>query len=147
MPSVVLTVLWVVTRTLTANDCGIRTNLGARAALLTFGFINMRYVVRVKGNRAELTNVLTAVRKTSSASVGDFITAHRTLVASDLDYLDDVRILSVSAHRELNTFSKDRSFFIHTATHRRLIAGNDLLGNVHHILKKLILPCKASYLA
>ena len=53
----------------------------------------------------------------------------------------------ISAHGKLYALIYYRSFLIDTATHRRLVTGDKGLGNVHKILKKLILPRKACNLA
>ena len=107
----------------------------------------MRDVVFVKGQRAFFANVLATVGKTASASVCDLISADGTFITSDLDDLDDVGILSVAADGKLDTLAEDRALLVYTATHRRLVSGNDGLGNVDAVLKKRVVPGKASNLA
>lgn len=107
----------------------------------------MRDMVFVEGQRALLANVLATVGETASAGVCDLVSADGTFIASDLDYLDDVGILSVAADGKLDTLAEDRALLVYAATHRRLVSGNDGLGNVDAVLKEGIVPGKASNLA
>jgi hypothetical protein len=107
----------------------------------------MRNVIVIKGDSSELTNVLAAVSETSATGVGDLISANGTLVASNLNDLDNIRVVFISTHRKLYALSEDRALLIYTATHRRLVTGYGLFGNIHNILKKLILPREACYFA
>ena len=107
----------------------------------------MRYVIVVKGKRTEFTNVLTAVSKTAAASVSYLKAANGTLVASDLDNLNNVGVIPISAKRKLYSLAENCSFLVYTATHGGLFAGNELCGYVEEVLKKLILPRESGYLA
>ena len=97
----------------------------------------------IKGYGTEFADVLATVCKTAAASVRDFVTAYGAFVASDVDNLDDVGVLFVSADRELNAFAENCSFLVYAATHRRFVAGNDLLGDIHHPLEECAVPREA----
>ena len=93
----------------------------------------MRDVLTVKGKRAEFTHVFATVSKTASASGGNFVAAHRALVASDIDDFDDVRIIGISSHSEFDAFAENGAFLIHAATHSRHFAGNDTLWYIDSV--------------
>jgi hypothetical protein len=107
----------------------------------------MRNVIVIKGDSPELTNVLAAVSETTTTGVSNLIATNGTLVASNLNDLDNIRVVFISTHRKLYTLSEDRALLIYTATHRWLVTGHELFGNIHNILKKLILPREACYFA
>jgi hypothetical protein len=107
----------------------------------------MRNVIVIKGDSPELTNVLAAVSKTSATGVSNLIAANGTLVASNLNDLDNIRVVFISTHRKLYALSEDRALLIYTATHCRLVTGYELPRNIHNILKKLIFPRKSRYFA
>ncbi len=71
------------------------------AAFLTFRLVDVRDVILVEGKRAEAADVLAAVCEAAAAGVGHFVTAHRALVACDLDDLDNIGIVAVAAHCDL----------------------------------------------
>ena len=64
----------------------------------------MRHVIFVEGDRAESADVLATVRKATAAGVSDFVAAHRTFVAGDIDNFYDVGVLFVAAHSEFHAF-------------------------------------------
>jgi hypothetical protein len=103
-------------------------------------------VILIKGKSALFTNVLATMRKTSTACIGNLVSANGALVAGDIDNLNNIGIFFVSAHRHLDSLAKDRSFFINTATHCRLFAGYDHLRNIHNVFRKGIIPREASNL-
>jgi hypothetical protein len=100
-------------------------------------------VVLVEADSAAFANVLATVCKTAAASVRYFVTAYGAFVASDVDNLDDVGVLFVSADRELNAFAENCSFLVYAATHCGFVAGNDLLGDIHHTLEECAVPREA----
>jgi hypothetical protein len=104
-------------------------------------------MVVIERNRAELTNILAAVSETTTTGVSNLIAANGTLVASNLNDLDNIRVVFISTHRKLYALSEDRALLIYTATHCRLVTGYELPRNIHNILKKLILPREACYFA
>ena len=59
-----------------------------------------------------------AVCQTSAASVADFDSTDRALIASRFDDFEDVGIVLIAANREFNPFRRDGSFFIDAAPHR-----------------------------
>ena len=128
-------------------DRGIGADLRAGTALDALRLVDMRNVILVEGERALLADVLATVRKTSAAGVCHLVSADGTLVARDLDNLDDVGILSVAADRKLDSLAEDRTLLINTAAHGRLVSGNDRLRNVDAILEQSVVPGKARYLA
>ena len=129
--------------TLTADDGSKGTYLCARAAFLTLALIDMCHVVAVKGQSAKLTNVLAAVCKTAAAGVGDLVAAYGTLIAGDIDDLDDVGVFLIAAHCELNALTKNCALLVYAAAHCGLLTGSQLFGNIYHILQKLIFPRQA----
>jgi hypothetical protein len=137
----------VLAGTLAADDCGVGANLGARATFAAFGFIDVCHVVVVKGESTKLAHVLTTVSQASAAGVGYFISANGAFIASDVNDLNDVGVAFVATHCNFDAFTENGSLLVNTATHGGLLSGSELLGNVHYVLQKLILPRKASYLA
>ena len=127
-------------RAFVVGDCAVRTNLCARAAFFTFCFVDVCDVLAVESKRAEFANVFATVSKTASASGGDFVAAHRTFVASDVDNLDYVGIVLVAAHSEFDSFTQNRAFFVHAAAHRRDFAGNYALWNVDGVFVERTCP-------
>ena len=73
--------------------------------------------------------------------------ADRTLVACDVDDLNDIGIGAVSSHRELHALRKNRPLLIDAAAHGRLIPRYNRLGNIDDVFKKLVTPCKPRDLA
>ena len=86
----------------------------------------MRSLVLVERDGAAAAHVLAAVRKAAAARLGDDMAADRALVAGDLDDFDDIRIMLVAAHCELDALLHDRALLIDTAAHRRLILDDQL---------------------
>jgi hypothetical protein len=102
----------------------------------------MGNVVVIERNRAKLTNILATVSETSAAGIGYFKSSNRTLVASNLNDLDNIRVVFISTHRKLYALSEDRALLIYTATHCRLVTGYELPRNIHNILKQSVIPRK-----
>jgi len=137
----------VLTGTGALYDSGVGADLRAGTALDAFRFVDMRDVVFVEGERALLANVLATVGKAASAGIRDLISADGTLVTGDLDDLNDVGVLSVAADSKLNALAKYCALLINATAHRRLVSGNDDLGNVDAILKQAVVPRKTGDLA
>ena len=133
----------VLAGTLTAYDCGVGADLRAGAALLTLRLIDMCNMVFIKADGTELTNILATVCKTAAAGVGNLVSADGTLVAGDVNNLDDIGVVLVAAHCDLYSLTENSTLLIYAATHCGLLAGCELFGNIHHILKQLVLPCKS----
>ena len=91
-------------RAFVVKNRAVRADFRACAAFFAFCFVDMRHVIFVEGDRAESADVLATVRKATAAGVSDFVTAHRTFVAGDIDNFYDVRVLFVAAHREFHAF-------------------------------------------
>ena len=123
---------------------GVGADSGARAALLAFRLVDMRNVLAVKRECAEAADILTAVGEASAAGVGDFVSAHGTLVAGDVDNLYNVR---VAADSYLDSLAEYRSFFVDTAAHGRRVAGDDGFRYLEKIFKQRVVPCKPRDLA
>ena len=94
----------------------------------------------VEGDGSELSYVLATVSKTTAAGVGHLIAADRTFVAGDLDDLDHVRVVLVSAHSELHALSEDSALLVYAAPGGRLLARRDRLRNIENVLEKLVAP-------
>ena len=135
----------ILTGTLAADDSGEGANLCTGAALTALGLIDMSHVIVVEADSAEFANVLTTVGKTSAAGVGNLVASYGTLVASDLNNLDNVGVVLVTAHSNLYSLAEYRSLLVYAATHSRLVAGNDHLGNIHNVFKKSVFPGKTCY--
>ena len=129
-------------RTLEVLDRAVRTNLRTHTAVYTLGFVNVCNVVFVKGDSTLLTYVFATVSKTAAANVSYLITTYRTFVASSGDNLDDIGVGTVAAHCELYAVVNDRSFLVYAATHGRFVTGNDNIGDIGYVFKKILGPCK-----
>lgn len=101
----------------------------------------MRHMLAVKRDCAELAHVLATMHKTASACARDFIAAHRTLVASNIDDFDDVGVILVSAHGKFDALCKYCAFLIHATAHCGDFPGNDAFGDVYRIGVESVLPC------
>ena len=121
-------------------NCTVRADLGTCSALLALGFIYVRDMILIERNCAETTSVLAAVSKTAAASVGYFVATHRTFVACDVDYFDNVGIGFVPAHGKLHSLGKNGAFFINATAHRGYFSGNNNLGNVNCVFGKRVVP-------
>ncbi len=130
----------VLTGTLAAHDGRIGADLGAHAALHALRLVDVRHMVLVEIERLFLTHIVAAVRQTAAAGLGDFIAAHGTFVAGDVDDLDDVGIVLVAAHRQLDALAHDGALLIDTAAHRRFFSGHDDLRNVEQIFRQRAIP-------
>ena len=137
----------VLAGTLAADYRAKGTDLCARAALSALGLIDMRNVIVIKGNRSEFAHVITTVGKAAAAGAGYLMATNGTLVTSNFYYLYNIGIGFVATNCKLYPLAEDGSFLVHTAAHRWLIAGNYHFGNIDNILKKLVFPRKAGYLA
>ena len=78
---------------------------------------------------------------TAAAGVRHLIAVKRTLVTSNVDHLDHVRIRLISADRELHTFRKNRALFINTTAQRRRFPGHNDLRDLRDMLQKRTVPC------
>ena len=110
----------------------------ALAAFHALRLVDVRSLVLVERDGAAAADVLTAVREAAAAGFRDDVAADRALVAGDLDDFDDVRIVLVSAHRELDAFLHDRALLVDAAAHRRFIL-DDQLRNLIVCGKEVIL--------
>ena len=128
------------------DNCGIRTYLCALTAFNALGFIYMSNVVVVKGNCTTLTHVLTTVGKTSAAGCGNFVTCGRAFIAGDIDNLNNVLVILITAHGDLYTLTENSALLIDTAAHCGVGTGRDDLGYLHDIFKQGIAPRLARYL-
>lgn len=127
-------------RTFLIDDCAVRANLCARTALFALGFVNVRNVLCVERDCAELAHVFASVRKTTAACARHFVSAHRALVASDVDHFDCVGILLVTAHCELDALCKYGALFVHATAHGGHFAGDDALGDVDCAFRQSVRP-------
>ena len=103
----------------------------------------MRYVVLVEAYSTEAAGVFATVSETASAGIRYLKAAYGTFVAGYLYDLYYVGVALVAAYGELDTFTEDSSFLVNTATHSRLVARNELFGNIHNILKERVVPSKS----
>ena len=118
------------------SDRTIRTNLRALTAFDTLRLVDMRLLLFVKGDRAALADVLTAVGETASAGFRDLIAAHRTFITGNFNDLDRVGVILIAAHRHLYALVNDRALLIYTAPHGRRLTGNDDLGHLREVFEQ-----------
>ena len=116
----------------------VRADLGAGAALDALLLVDDGALVLVEADGAALADVLAAVRDAAAAGFGDGVAADRTLVAGDVDDLDDVGVLLVAAERHTDAFADDGALLIDAAAHRRLRPLDDHLGNLGVAVEQLI---------
>ena len=121
----------VLAGTLTADDSGVGADLCTGTAFLALSLVDVSDMMLVERDGAEAADVLAAVCKAAAAGVGDFVSAHRALVAGDLDDLDDVGVILVSAHSELYSLSENGALLIDAAAHCGSVSGYDHFRNVH----------------
>ena len=84
------------------HNSAVRAHLGALAAFHTFGFVDMRLMFIVKGNRTAFANVLTPVSQAAPAGISDLVAHSRAVITGDVDFIetafytqgyeDDIRI-------------------------------------------------------
>ena len=85
--------------------------------------------------------------KTSSASVRDFISANGALIAGNINNLDNVRIILVSAHRKVYALLENGSFLINAATHCRSFSRNDYFRDIVKVFVQSVFPCLSGNLS
>jgi hypothetical protein len=102
----------------------------------------MGNVIVIEGDRPEPTNILATVSEASAAGVGNLKAANRTLVTGYIDNLNDIGIILITAHGNLNALTKYSTFLVNTAAHCCFLAGSKLCGNIHHIFKQGVVPRK-----
>ena len=122
------------------DDRGIRADLGALTALNALALVDVSDVVMVKGDRAALADVLTAMRQAAAAGGGDFIAGSRAFVAGDVDDLDHVVVVLVAAHGDLHALAENGALLEDAAAHGGFLAGGDDLGNIKDILQQCAVP-------
>ena len=103
----------------------------------------MRFLFFIKPNRIARAHVLAAMGNTPAAGIRDYVAADRTFVTGNIDDLDDIGVVFVTAHRELDTLRQDRPFFIYAAAHGRFRAGRNLFRNITDAVKQTILKRRA----
>ena len=107
----------------------------------------MRFLFFVEPNRIARANVLAAMGDASPAGIRDYVAADRTFITGNIDDLDDIGVVFVTAHRELDTLRQDRPFFIYATAHGRFRAGRDLFGNITDAVKQTVLKRRTRNLA
>ena len=100
----------------------------------------MRDVLSVKRDCTEFAGVFATVCKTAAASLCDFVSAHRALVASNVDDFDDVGIFLISAHCKFDALCQNCAFFVNATTHGWDFARHDTFGNVDRGLSESVRP-------
>jgi hypothetical protein len=100
----------------------------------------MGNVVVIERNRAKLTNILATVSETSAAGIGYFKSSNRTLVTGYVNDLNNIGIVFITAHGNLDTLTKYGALLVNAATHCCFLSGGKPCGNIHNILKKSVIP-------
>ncbi len=130
--------------TLEVLDRAVRTYLGTKTAVDTFGFVDVGNMVFIKGDGALLTYVFATVSKSAAANIGHLIAADGTFITRHGNDFDDIGIGAVAAHGELYALCRDGSFLVYAATHGRFLTfGNEDLGNIGHMIQEIFCPRKA----
>ena len=91
--------------------------------------------------RAEAADVLASVCEAAAAGVGHLVTAHRALVAGDLDDLNHIGI--VACRRPLRSSSrsaKDRALLVYAAAHRRSVSRHDRRRYIKQVIEQCVVP-------
>ena len=101
----------------------------------------------INRDRTKLTRIRTAVCQTATTMLSDFISANRTLIAGDLHDFNDIVIVRIAAHCHLDLFTHDRAFLEYAATHRWLLARNNLHWNIQNSFEQCAIPCHTRNLA
>ena len=94
----------------------------------------------VERNCAALAGIFAAVSKAAAAGISDLIARSGTLVTRDVDNLDNVGIILLSAHSNLNALRKYCALLVYAAAHRGSLSRYDYLGDIKHIVKQGIVP-------
>ena len=110
----------------------------------TFGFVDMCLMLVVKRDRAALAGVLAPVCQTAAARIRHLIAAGGTVVAGDVNHLNDVVSLA-AAHGQLHPFRQDRPFLMHAAAHGGNFPRHDGFGNIHHVFQQRVVPGMAGH--
>ena len=76
------------------------------------------------------TYVFAPVRNTPAAGFRYADTVDRAFVACDIQHLDDIWIIRIAAHSELDAFVDNSTFLINAAPHGRFGAGHDFFGDL-----------------
>jgi len=119
----------------------------AEAALDALILIDMRLLPRIQVDRIALAGFLAAVRNAAAADGGHVIAGDGAPVARDIQGFDDVRVLAVAAHRELDALAKYRPLFIDAAAHGGLFTRNDGFGNIQQGFLQCVVKGSFCYLA
>ena len=133
------------TGALAVDNSAVRAYIGALAALHALGFVDMGFVLIIERDRAALAGVLAPMCQAASAGIGDLIADGRTVIAGNVDNLNDIAALT-AAHGQLDTFSQDGTLLIYAAAHGWHLAGHDHPGNIKSLLHQSVVPCLASHL-
>ena len=132
---------------LSADNRHVGANFGTSTALATLGFVDVGNVVAVKRDCAKLAHVFATVHKATTASIGNFETTNRTLVAGNFDNLDHVWIGFVATQGQLYALTKDCALLVDTATHGCFFAGDNHRGDIQDVIQQLVVPSKTSHFA
>ena len=111
------------------DDGAVRANLGALAALYTLGFVNVGTQMLVKGNGAPAAGVLAAMGNTAPAGVADIVAGHGAFIAGNINDFDDVGVVLVPAHSQLDPLLHHGALLVDAAPHGGLLLDNQL-GNL-----------------
>ena len=92
------------TRTVAGSDGAVRTYCRTFSAFFAFVGIYMSFLVGIEGNRTEIAGFFASVSNTSAAGIGYGIATDRTLVTGDVKNFNDIGIVFVAAHCQLDSF-------------------------------------------
>ncbi len=104
-------------------------------------------VLAVKRECAEAADILTAVGEASAAGVGDFVSAHGTFVAGDVDNLDKLGLTLSPPMAIFHTLAENCTFFVNTAAHGRYVLPGTMVFGISKDFQKRVIPCKPRDLA
>ena len=118
----------VFARTLLVDNGAVGAHFGALAALYTLGFVNVGVKVLVKGDGAYPASVLTAVGNAATAGVADIVAGHGALVAGNVDHFNDIGVVFIAAHGQLDALFHNGPLFVDAAAHGGFLL-DDQLGD------------------
>ena len=98
-------------------NSAVRANFSAHSALHTFVFVDMRFLIFVKGDSPAFAHVLAPMSQTAAAHVCNFVAGNRTLVAGNVQNLNYVVNIFMSASGHTDSLAHYSSFFVNTAAH------------------------------
>jgi hypothetical protein len=119
------------------RDGAIGTDFGTEPALHAFTLVDTSFLVDAEVDRSSTAHFLTAMRDAAAANVRYFITSDGALVAGEVHDLNDIGVVLVSAHSQLDSLRQNRPLFIDATPHCRMRPRRDAFWNIGNVLKQI----------